>query len=295
LKIIGCSGSFYTAKQIASGLKMEYIPVQTRKFPDGEIYVRIEGCVEGDDVLIVQSLGRNPNDFLVELIFTSKTAREIGANKIYAFLPYIAYARQDARFKEGECISINVIADLIEWAEIDEIITVDFHMHRKSPEEIFSIPIHNLTAMEDLAEYVVNNYRFEKPLLVGPDEESEQWVKTFLKKMNAPYIILRKTRLGDEAVEVVGEELPKGIREAIVVDDIISTGSTLRETALFLKKKGVKSIYAAVTHALLATSSQYNLSEYSGIITTDSVVNPYAKIRVSDLFIKFYRRNKYDE
>lgn len=290
MKILGGSNSYYIAKQLSDLLNIKYIPVETRKFPDGEIYVRIDGEVSKEDIIVVQSLAKHPNDSLVELIFICRTLEELNASRIYAFIPYFAYARQDTRFKQGEAVSLDIVANLLEWSGIDEIITIDFHLHRRKPEEIFKIPIHNLSAMRKLSEYILKNYRFSNLILVGPDEESEQWVKTFVKYFDTPYIILEKTRLGDENVIIKSEEELHEANEAIVIDDIVSTGGTLRETAIFLRNKGIKKLYAVVTHALLAPASEYNLSYYNEIISTDSIVNPYAKVKVAEIFTDFIRR-----
>ncbi len=288
--IIAGSSSYYIAKEISKNLDIKYIPVEIRKFPDGETYIRIDGEIKNEEAIIVQSLGKKPNDLLMELIFLSKTMKELKVSKIYAFIPYFAYARQDARFKEGEVVSLDIMARLLEWAGIDELITIDFHFHRKNPNEVFNIPVYNLSAMEKLSQYMSKKYKFSNVILVGPDEESKQWVEIFLKKFNAPYIILEKTRLGDEKVVIKCRENLTELSEAIVIDDIVSTGVTLKETALFLKNKGIKKLYAVVTHAILASTAEYNLSYYDEVVTSDSVINPYAKVKVSEIFIEFIRR-----
>lgn len=137
LRIIGCSGGIHIARDIARSLKVPYTSVETRFFPDGEIYVRLPGDIKEENVVVVQSMARKPNDLLIEFIFVLETLKDMGVNGIIGVIPYFPYARQDERFKPGEAISLNIVSKLLEDLGLKLIITVDMHLHRKNLKSLF--------------------------------------------------------------------------------------------------------------------------------------------------------------
>jgi len=143
--VFACS-SIPLAKNIAKKLKAKFSKLEVKRFPDGEIYLRFREEVRNKDVLIVQSLANNPNEKIVELLFSSLTAKELKAKRVLAIIPYLAYMRQDKSFKKGECISAKILPKLIECCKINAIFTLNPHLHRiKSLSEIFSIPVFELS------------------------------------------------------------------------------------------------------------------------------------------------------
>ena len=165
---------------------------------------------------------------MLPLLFAAATARELGASRVGLVAPYLAYMRQDRRFKPGEAVTSRQVARLLSDA-FDWLVTVDPHLHRYSSlADIYSIPTHVVHAAPLIAEWIKANVT--NPLIIGPDSESEQWVAAVASDVGAPYSVLEKVRHGDRDVEIRLKDLEqwKG-RTPVLVDDIISTGRTMIE------------------------------------------------------------------
>ena len=158
--------------------------LELHAFPDGETYLRFLTDVAGRTLVIVCTLDR-PNDKILPLIFAAATARELGAAKIGLVAPYLAYMRQDRRFKPGEAVTSRQIAQLLSNA-FDWLVTVDPHLHRYgSLGEIYRIPTRVVHAAPLISEWI--RAHVANPLIIGPDSESEQWVSAVAKDAGAPY------------------------------------------------------------------------------------------------------------
>ncbi|RLE66936.1 MAG: ribose-phosphate diphosphokinase [Thermoprotei archaeon] len=287
MKVLAGSGSRVLGLKVARLLNAEMVDVQVRRFPDGEIYVRLLGEVEGEDVVLVQSMGKNPNELLVEFLLLADTLKDLKARKVIAVVPYFPYARQDARFKPGEAFSLKTVVKLVEDVGIDAMITVDMHLHRiESPSKIFNIPAFNLTAMPLLAEYALKTLNLEEPIVVGPDEEAEQWAKTAAESIGSGYLVLSKVRLDDYKVEISSPQLNrvKG-RNVLIVDDIISTGGTMSKAVKQVSEAGAKRIVAACTHPLLVGDSVYNILKAGAecVIGSDTVQSHVSYVSVAPI------------
>jgi len=287
LRVIGCSKGTHIAKDIARSLKLPYTSVETRFFPDGEIYVRIPIQIDEEDVVVVQSMAKRPNDLLMEFIFVLETLKDMGVKRIIGIIPYFPYARQDERFKPGEAISLNIVTHLLERLGLELVITVDMHLHRKELESLFKeTEIINVSAMEDLAEYFLENYPSSDALVIAPDSEATQWAKVFASKLRLKYLVFYKERKGDENVSLKCHLDNNYVERAIVVDDIVSTGTTLEATANVLLEHGISELYAVFTHGILVPPAEHKLSKFKELISTDTVVNPYSRVRVGGLLAK---------
>ncbi|MGB9786478.1 MAG: ribose-phosphate diphosphokinase [Infirmifilum uzonense] len=296
-ELIVLGGSTCTAigLEVSRILGVEFQPVITREFPDGELYVRVPLGVSGKRVVLVECAGRRPNSALVESVLTVKTLLKKGAREVVLALPYFPYARQDEEFNPGEAESLRIVAEMLEGLGVSGIVTVDMHLHRfKSMEQVFHIKAVNVTAMNELASYLSQRYS-DFSLVVGPDEEAEQWARVFSEKVNAPYIVLRKERRGDEDVEVRGGLPYKG--RVVIVDDIISTGSTIAETASNIKAMGAGEILVACTHGLFVSGAESKIfvSGVQDIISTNSVPNPFARVSVAPALAAGLKRVMGDE
>jgi ribose-phosphate pyrophosphokinase len=170
-----------------------------RHFPDGETYINMESNVLGAEIIIVASI-HQPDDKFLHLYFLCKTLKELGAYSVKLVAPYLAYIRQDKRFKSGVCIYSDLFAHLLSTF-IDELITIDPHLHRHhAMEEIYSIPAKAIHAAPLIGEWIKNN--IPDAVLVGPDQESEQWVSAVSKDSEKPFIVLKKIRKGDKDVTI---------------------------------------------------------------------------------------------
>jgi ribose-phosphate pyrophosphokinase len=295
LLITNGSSSEFLARAIAKKIDLPLLKINRRHFPDGEQYVRVMGNVSGKDVALVQSFGMNPDALLIEYSFIVDALKGAGCKRVIAIIPYLAYARQDSRFHHGEPLSIKVIAKFIESIGTDLLITVDMHLHRyKEIQHIFNIPARNLSAMPQLAEYYRRNFGSQHTIVVGPDMESEQWVKAVAENLSAPYTILEKQRLGDRDIKISGE-LSIGNNRVVLVDDIACTGKTFIEVVTRLKTQGVKRVDALVTHALLVEGALTKLREagLSKLISTDTVPNQCACVSIASLIADELEKEAY--
>lgn len=244
--------------------------LETRRFPDGESYVRLRSDVAGTDLVIVCTLARPDGKFL-PLSFAAAAGRELGALRVRLIAPYLAYMRQDARFRSGEAVTSRAFAGLLSNA-FDELVTVDPHLHRHSSlSDVYRIETRAVSASPLLARWIADNV--EDPLLVGPDAESEQWVREIARLTGAPWTIFRKQRRGDEDVALVAPELRayRG-RQPVLVDDIVSSGVTLRAAASTLVEAGFTRPVCLAVHALHGRGAATALAGVTArVVTTDTV------------------------
>ncbi|SFX79829.1 ribose-phosphate pyrophosphokinase [Marinospirillum alkaliphilum] len=262
------------AKALAEQLQAEIGTLDYRQFPDGESYLRVDSPVGGRDCLVVCSL-HDPNPRFLPLIFAAEVLRELGASRIALVAPYLCYMRQDKRFQAGECITSRHFAALISRS-FDFLITVDPHLHRyQSLDEIYGIPSLALTSAASVARWLQQTVK--KPLLLGPDSESEQWVAQVAQLANAPFEVLEKVRSGDLDVAVSVPHVQQYLDHTpVLVDDIISSGRTLLQTVEHLQKAGMKPAICIGTHGLFSAGAWELLQQAhtSAVVTSNSVPHP---------------------
>jgi ribose-phosphate pyrophosphokinase len=283
------SGNKPLGREIASITNCDVVDFETRRFPDGERYIRFVDDVPKETAIIVQSFGGAPDDLMVELIFLCKTLQDLGARKLIGVFPYLPYLRQDTRFKPGEAVSAQIMASIIEFASISHILTVDSHLHRISePNEVFNVPTASLSAMPALASYLKKNYQLKDPIVVAPDVEAAQWAAKVASVLGTDFYTLEKTRLDDSSVRVKSKRVDPVGRDVILVDDIISTGGTIAQVASQFRRKGVARIYALITHGLLADGAYEKVSKAGiyALIMTNTVPNPYCKVTVAPVIVQ---------
>lgn len=284
--VMGGSESKTLAENTAEEADCEYVEIEKKVFPDCEIYVRILGDVEGEEVSIIQSTCKNPNQNYMELFLLLDAAKDLGAEKVSAVIPYFAYARQDERFEPGEAISQRTVAKMIKSAGADEVYTIDLHAHRiESPVEIFDMPAHNLTAAPLLAEYIDEKYDLDDPVVLGPDAEAEQWARKGGEAIDAAWDYMIKKRYGPEDVEITPRKLEVEGRPVLIIDDIISTGGTMVEAINILKNHGAKEVYAGCTHPILSGDALKNIRNAGvrEVVGTDTVESEISKVSVAPL------------
>lgn len=276
--VIAMPGNEPLADDLAARLSLERIVATVRRFPDGESHVRVGAPVEGRDALIVCTLDR-PDDKLVPLFLLAAAVRETGAHSVGLVAPYLAYMRQDRRFQPGETISAHHVAGCISHA-FDWLVTVDPHLHRITDlSQVYSVPSSVVHAAESVAEWVKANVR--KPLLIGPDEESAQWVSEVAKDADAPFVVLTKTRRGDREVEVSVPEIERWrLHTPVLVDDIVSTARTMIETIGHLRRAGLTAPVCVAVHAVFAQTAFEDLRAAGAgdIVSCDTIRHPSNRI-----------------
>lgn len=280
--ILPLPGNEAFSRRLADEGLWELGAMETRRFPDGETYVRILSDVAGKAVALVSTLAR-PDDGFLRLIFVADAARALGAREVILIAPYLAYMRQDRRFRPGEAVTSRTFARLIS-SSFDRLVTVDPHLHRyPALDALYTIPAMTLHAAPVLANWIAAEVR--NPLLIGPDEESEQWVSAIAARIGAPHAVLRKVRHGDRNVDI---ELPDLSRwrslQPVLVDDIASSGHTLIEAARKLPLYGLSRPDVAVVHGIFAGDSYQRLTPLCGrIVSADSVIHPTNVVGLASL------------
>jgi ribose-phosphate pyrophosphokinase len=281
--VFSLPGNEFLANSISEKLGAETGQTEMRYFPDQETYVRVLSDVVGKNVIIVATLN-NPDGKLLPLYFLSKLLKELKANKITLIAPYLAYMRQDKRFKEQEAITSEYFAKLLS-SFVDEIITIDPHLHRRhSMSEIYSVPCKVIHASELISKWIRDNVN--QPLLIGPDSESQQWVSEVARSAAAPFIVLEKTRSGDKDVKITVPQVEKFKNHTpVLVDDIISTAHTMMETVRHLKKAEMTSPVCVGVHAVFAGDSfeELKISGVKKIITCNTIPHESNGIDISEL------------
>ncbi|MFC1801013.1 ribose-phosphate diphosphokinase [Nanoarchaeota archaeon] len=281
--IIGLSNSRELARKVAKKLKVKYSSLDFEQFPDGEVYLRFRDKVKGKNVVLIQSMQPRVNDALIETLFASATAKDLGAKKVILVAPYLSYMRQDKRFKPGECISNEIVAKFID-DYVDQVFVVDPHLHRdKSLSVFFKIKSTKLTANPLIAAYIKK--KIKNPLLIGPDWESYKWARATAEMIGAESVILKKKRYSGRRVKVYfGEKIDVKGKNAVLVDDMISTGGTLLRTIEHLKKLGLRKFTCVAVHGVFSEGALGKLKKAGAtVITANTIENPTAKLDISGI------------
>lgn len=284
--VIGGSSSEILASKVAQELHLKSGSLDVRRFPDGEKYLRVVDDVKNESVVVIQSIHHTPDELLFEYLLLVDTLKDLGASRVTAFIPYFAYARQDERFKPGEAMSFRTVTKLMESVGTDEIYTIDMHQHRVlKSSQVFKIPSHNLSAMPLLADYSKKTGEVQKPLVIGPDAEAEQWAKIAADRLGTDYDVFEKKRLGDDRVEVRPRRSNAKGRDVLIVDDIISTGGTIVEASKILLSQGANRVAVACTHPILAPGALEKIRDAGvfSVVGTDTVPSPISHVSVAPL------------
>lgn len=268
--ILPLPGNERFARALADAGGWELGAIEARRFPDGESYVRILAEVSGRSVALVCTLAR-PDDGFLRLVFAADAARALGAREVTLIAPYLAYMRQDRRFLPGEAVTSRTFARLVS-SSFERLVTVDPHLHRyPALSALYTIPAEALHAAPLLAAWIAA--QVPAPLVIGPDEESEQWVSAIASRIGAPHAVLRKIRRGDRDVEIDLPDLSEWhAHRPVLVDDIASSGRTLMEAAAKLAQRGFTRPIVAVVHGIFAEDAYPRLAMLCDrVVSTDSV------------------------
>ncbi len=274
------------AKRLAAQMGLNSAQIRLHNFPDGESLVTLPEPLPSC-VIIYRSLNQ-PNGKLVELLLAARGARDKGVANLIMVAPYLAYMRQDRSFSPGQVVSQKIIGLFLSEL-FDSLVTVDAHLHRvKDLGQILpGCTAVNLTSSGLTSRYILESCS-QRPFLLGPDEESIQWVSGIAEMAGLEYGVCNKVRYGDTHVEVSLPVVDLADRHVILIDDIASTGYTLANVAVSLRERGVDQIDCIVTHALFARGA-LKLLKTSGIrrvITTDTVPHSTNRIFTAQLVAK---------
>lgn len=270
------------SSKLAGALDMPCHVIQSHRFPDGETRLTLPPNLP-EHVLICRSLN-HPNEKLLELLLAAKTARELGARVLTLIAPYLCYMRQDTVFHPGEAISQKIVGNFLAGL-FDHVITVDPHLHRTLTLEQ-AIPTTRAVTLS--ATGLMTNFlrqQYENPVILGPDEESGQWVAAVAEPYHWAFGVCQKIRSGDQTVTISLPEINLQGRRVVIVDDVASSGQTLAVASRQCLSRKAQRVDVLVTHALFGNDANKLLLEAGvrNIWSTDSVSHESNVIALDEL------------
>ncbi|MFZ0892301.1 MAG: ribose-phosphate diphosphokinase [Thermoplasmata archaeon] len=276
--VIGGTASMALAERVSRELGNAPFGIPyAKRFPDGELYLRIGGQLDGEDVVLVQST-RTDQD-LLELVLLEDAVREGGARRLIVVVPYFAYQRQDRQFFQGEPVSARAMARHVEL-DADAVVTVDLHSAQTL--QNFSKPAFEASGIPAIARLLR-----ERPvdLLVSPDKGGIERVKRMAQILDKPWFALEKKRIDSEHVELnLPTTLPEPVqgKQIVIIDDVITTGGTIVEAAKLLQKHHAGAVTASCTHGLFLRDAFERIKAVTDeVYSTDTLGNPAEKASVA--------------
>ncbi len=260
------------AEAICEHLRLVTTPVYIRKFPNENIFVRLQKSVRGKDVFVIQPFGRPVNDIIMELLILIDALRRDSAGRITAVVPYFAYGRTDKKDQPRAPITARLLADMITTAGADRFLTID--LHAGQIQGFFTIPTDELTARHLFVDYIRKSDLSEQATVVSPDIGGVRRARNLAEALNVPLAIIEKRRSPDgdqtKMYNVIGEV---NGRTCLLIDDEIDTAGTISMAAVFLKESGAARVAAFATHAVFSEPACTRLAEapIDRVIVTDSL------------------------
>jgi len=283
LIVIPGPASVELGRKIAELLKAKALPVEFKRFPDGESYIRFDGDVKKEDIIIVQTTGPPQNENMIQLFLMADNAKDMGAKGMTAVVPYFAYARQDSVFRPGEALSVKTIVTLLKTCGVDRIITVN--SHNPAILKTMPIPIEDLSAISLLAQHFkTKGFKDAFSLSLGKKGMETAAEANRILKGGFAYIPTQRNRVTGN-VTIEKKKLPVKNRDAIIFDDIISSGGTMIKAVSWVKEQGASRVYAACVHPLLIGDTRDTIlrAGADGVVGTDSVQSPVSEVSIAPL------------
>lgn len=272
------------AQRLADATALPLAVYQQHRFPDQELKLTLPFTQAIPEQLVLYRSLDNPNDKLVELLLIARHARSVGVQRLWLVAPYLAYMRQDIAFNAGEIVSQRIVGQFL--ADLfDGVITVDPHLHRidSLSQAITTGAAIALSGAPRLAELIGRER--SKPLLIGPDAESEQWVALAAAQIGCDFAVCTKQRFGDTQVQIQLPAIAVKGRQVVVMDDVASSGHTLAGACSLLLQAGAASVDVAITHALFAGEA-LQLIKTAGVgevWSTDCIAHPSNAISMAPI------------
>jgi len=274
MAILSGNANIGLAKKIVKHLHVPLTNILVGRFSEGEIRVQVKENIRGKDVFIVQPTCPPPNENLMELLILIDAARRASAKRITAVIPYYGYARQDRKDQPRVPITAKLIANLILAAGANRVLTMD--LHASQIQGFFDIPVDHLYAINVLCDYFKGKDMGKKQLvIVSPDVGSIKMARAYSKRLNSGLAVVDKRRSSPEKTEVMHILGNVKGKTAIIVDDIVATAGSLVEAAEDLGKKGVTSVYAAISHGILSGHALKKIQDCAilkELVVTDSIL-----------------------
>ncbi len=288
------------AEELAQELGQPLCEVTIRRFADGEIFVKIDENVRGQDVFIIQPTN-TPAENLLELLILTDAAKRASAARITAVIPYFGYGRQDRKDQPRVAISAKLMANIIATAGADRVLGLDFHQHQL--QGFFDIPVDHLYAAPVLVQHY-REKRLHEPVIVAPDVGAAKMARGFAKRLDGSLAIIDKRRPSANIAEVVNVVGEVEGRDCLLVDDMIDTAGTMSEGIGALKRLGAREVYCCASHAVLSGPAVDRLaaSEVTEVAVTNTIAIPDDRkfdrlkiLSVAPLFAKAIRFTHSDQ
>jgi ribose-phosphate pyrophosphokinase len=278
------------SKRVADTIGAPSLQLEHKTFPDGETYIRFPESVAGKEVAVIQSCYPPQNKHLIDLLFILDAVRDLGAKEVAAVVPYFAYARQDDVYRDGEAVSAKTIARLVQATGTTHFLTVDMPSNKAL--RFFTIHAENLTCMNLMAEHL-KTLGLAKPYVLAPDDGAIPLAQTVSATLGTEYAWFEKLR--DKitgSVSTSGKDVDLKGRDAIIVDDVISTGKTIANTAQIAKKQGARKVVAACAHLILTGDGERTLKSagVDQIVGTDSIETHSNPVSIAPVLAEALRR-----
>lgn len=286
MKIISGTTAKIIGNDLSKSLKIPIINRTIKRFPDGELYIRIKDNIRNENIILIQNT--YPDINIIELFLLQDALKESGANKIITIIPYFGYARQDKIFQKGEVISAKTLAKLIS-INSNEIMTID--PHKEHIMNFFQISASSISAINDLSIYLKDK---NLDIILAPDKGAIERVKKAAKIINCDYDYMEKTRINEYKIQIKPKNLDVKNKKIAIIDDIISTGGTMAKSIYELKKQKAKKVYIACTHGLFVGDAilKLNSAKCDEIISTDTILNKFSKVKIANSIAKFIKIKK---
>ena len=275
LKLISGTSNPILAKEIASYIGIEDVPLVSKRFADGELYVQIQQSIRGCDVFLIQPTCAPVNDSLMELMIMVDACKRASARQVTAVIPYYGYARADRKTAGRESITAKLSANLLVASGVDRVLAMD--LHSAQIQGYFDIPCDHIYGSPVLIDYL-STKKLEEIVVVSPDVGGVARARAFAKQMNdAPLAIIDKRRAAHniaQSLTVIGDVSNK---TAILIDDMIDTGGTICAGAELLRKEGAKGVIACASHAVFSPPAITRLSAeglFEEVVVTNSIPIP---------------------
>ena len=276
------------AASLSAKIGAKLATIESTDFPDGESKIRVVDDVRNRSVIIVQSTYPPVDKHFMQILLLSHKLSEEGAD-VHAVVPYLGYARQDKEFLKGEIVSLGVIAHLLRSVGVKRLVTVDIHSMQCLG--LFSFPVYSTSAIRTLAEYVGTSFSLQNPIAVSPDFGSSTRVEAFAEVLKCEHVSFKKTR--DRVTgEVKTEDMKLYLedRDAVIIDDMISTGGSVVKAAQLLKKNGARKVIASCTHAVMVSGAAERMKSagVDEIISTNTIPTKFSRVDVSPLIASYF-------
>lgn len=284
MKIFSGSANEKLAKEIAKKLSTKLGEVEISRFSNNEARIWIKDKNINNQAVVVQSFSNHPDEKIIEFCLLCDALKRMGIRDIVGVIPWFAYCVQDKVFRPGESLSSKVVAKIIQNTRINKVVTID--LHNETIAGFFDIPFVHLSAVPVFIDYFKTKANFD--LIVSPDVGGLKRATRFAQVLDLPLATINKKRdLATGKVKILGVNAKIQGRSVIIVDDFVSTGQTLMESAKFLKNKGVKSVSACLTHHFYIAGVQKKIeaSKLDMLYVTDTIQSPLNTIKYKKLKI----------